>query len=247
MILLYDKKKGYKNILKDFGPLILSFHIHFIAFIVFFTYQQKNQEISLNQNNKKNVLHVKIMKNFDNSEEKSFKNKIKSTKVIKNKFHTISQSHQKKMEILNQNNNTILSKKIENDFSLANETVSIHDKLPEPLNEEVVMNPFGNLKLPKSLLGQNLFPKKYKAHFKISYKNGKTHNFELIELYPEKEGSSFLDKSVKKSFENQIFNLPKEAFLQWLDHIREINYPSAQNQNPNGDNLFIVLEFQEPN
>ena len=247
MNLLHDKKKRYKNILKNYGSLILSFHIHFVVFIIFFTYQQKNQKITLNKNHKENILHVKIIKNFDKPQNIPLENKRESTKLIKNNFQKINHSNQNKIEISNLNKNSIDQKKIKNDVSLENETISKTDKLSESLKDEVVINPFGNLKLPKSLLGQNLFPKKYKAHFKITYENGKTHNFELIELNPEMGRSSFLDKSIKKAFEEQIFSIPKDEFLQWLEHIREINYPSSQFQNPNKDNLFIVLEFQEPN
>lgn len=247
MNLLHDKKKRYKNILKNCGPLILSFHIHFIVFIIFIIYQQKKQKIPLNQIFKENILHVKIIKNFDKSQKIPLEKKEELAKLNKNKFQKINPSNQNKIEISNPYNNSIDQKKTKNDASLTNETISKTDKVSQSLNEEVVINPFGNLKLPKSLLGQNLFPKKYKAHFKITYENGKIHNFELIELYPEKESSTFLDKSIKKAFEEQLFNLPKDDFLQWLEHIREINYPSSQFKNPNKDNLFIVLEFQEPN
>lgn len=248
MNLLHDKKKRNKNIFKTLALIVLSFHIHFAIFMFFLNYTKNTdynyKKINIAQNSIKITL---LKKDLNSNHNKS------NVQSMEKKSTAINKLKDKKVEkktdedrLKTKKLNPLMTQEVQLAKSL--ETNSNQQGAASlPKKEGALINPFGELKLPRNLLGQNLFPKKYQANFKITQQNGDITDFSFIKLIPSHEISSFLDQSVEKAFEKQILNLPKENLIQWLDKAKEINYADPMYPNSNSGNLVIVLEFQEPN
>jgi hypothetical protein len=250
------KKKEYKKNLRIFPFLILSVLIHWAIFVAFSSSwnKSKNQEkkwkpestivkISLNNdsNIKKNDILRKEKKKVENRKQVS-----SSTKSIQKTL--TSDDTNKKSVPLNKNMPLKINPELKSKEDEKPE-ISNSDSYPSQKETVTLINPFGFLKLPKSLLGQNLFPKKYEANFKLKEKNGKIIEFYFQGLVPIQDQMSYMDNTIQKAFENQIKNIPKDLLLNWLESLQGIyeTPPSTSSPKPNLDSFSIILEFQEPN
>jgi hypothetical protein len=107
------------------------------------------------------------------------------------------------------------------------------------------INPFGIIKVPKKLLSQNLFPKKYYANFTLIKENDKIVNYKFLGLTATGQSYAYLDKSVQKAFYSQLQLISIDKIIFWLKTQQNLQYSLKIPIDSN--HLAILLEFQEAN
>jgi hypothetical protein len=174
------------------------------------------------QDQKKQVNHdnnkkINISKNLSS---KNFRN----PKVDNNPIENFTNKNKMQEESIN---NLYQNFEIESNFSQNN------------------INPFGIIKVPKKLLSQNLFPKKYYANFTLIKENDKIINYKFLGLTPTGQSYTYLDKSVQKAFYSQLQLISIDKIIFWLKTQQTLQYSLKIPIDSN--DLAILLEFQEAN
>ncbi|RDB36747.1 MAG: hypothetical protein DCC88_03500 [Spirobacillus cienkowskii] len=171
---------------------------------------------------KKQVIHDNNKK-FNISKNLSPKN-FRNSKIENNTIESFTNNKKIQEESVNNLNQNF---GIENNFSQNN------------------VNPFGIIKVPKKLLSQNLFPKKYYANFTLIKENDKIISYKFLGLTPTGKSYAYLDNSVQKAFYSQLQLISIEKVLFWLINQQNTQYSFETPRDSN--HLAILLEFQEAN
>lgn len=233
---LEEKKNSPKIIFILANPIFYSLLIHFfIPFLFYSIFKKNSQNYSKNDNN---IVRLKIIPYAENEKNLSIpeltphSQKMRKATVKKEEI----QSPPKTLEIASQ---IVESKHA--DINLNNK------KVETPNSPSSTAVPIKNLDLPKSLLNQNIFPKQYRAYFKLDLSENSIFSYSLDKFIPVSEKNSYLDKVIEKAFISKLNNLNKETVIAWLEKERDRLYTLENTMDFAKDYFFIVLEFQEPN
>ncbi|WP_186645524.1 hypothetical protein [Fluviispira vulneris] len=241
-----SNKNGLNKVLKFTLSILLSMLIHGAFFLVLhFVYRNHK------------IFEKKPFENYQIITLNTFTTKNSSADQTINQSKPKNSNNKKinefkKVKIKNANNNfvnNIITEK--KDDSKASEIKDQVIKSQEKkFNVKISQNPFGYLKLPKQLLGQNLFPRKYEVLFKLTKSNTSYYDISIAKILPLQEERSYLDQVVKNALSAQLNDLSSE---QKNDFYKiAINHAFAQNTTSQAqeieiDTIRLVLEFHEPN
>lgn len=240
MNLLEVKKNKNKNIFFLYGAIFCSFFIHFCIFVLFYNNNKKN--IPYSASHDKNIVHLNIVStNQSLNISQQARNLPKMQISNKENKKTKPISHKKNLVIYEQHKEEI------SNLDTVNSEEKINSQEKDLNYSAKIINPFGNLKLPKSVLGQNLFPKRYKVSFNLKTNDNLTKTFSIAKFIPLENNNQYLDRIIEKAFLTQLQILDKTYVSQWLELQYQNLYTSENTGNMPRDNFFIVLEFQEPN
>ena len=111
-----------------------------------------------------------------------------------------------------------------------------------------VLKLFSQIRLPESLLGQNLFPRKYQATFTLKSKENSQTFFQCQSLIPISHPLPYVDSQVFQYFIENFLTLDeqdvKNALLN-LEKQKRNNNISAQDKESIGLEVKINIEFNE--
>ncbi|KAB8029151.1 hypothetical protein [Fluviispira multicolorata] len=243
-----SNKNRLNKVLNFNIPIFLSLLIHGAFFLyLFLTFRENKIEkktiinnylsVTLNRSYslpppEKKLLNIKSLNNHEKQKKVKQKNIIKKTDKNALSENEIS----KKPSI-----NNIIKEEV----NIENQEIKSNFIQELPI---IIKNPFGFLKLPTSLLGQNFFPRKYEVFIKISKTNTEIMNLDLINLIPLQSKKTFLDETIKKTFANQLKLLSKKQVTDFLRSAYKQTQISTNLALLNEiDTIRLVLEFHEPN
>lgn len=109
-----------------------------------------------------------------------------------------------------------------------------------------MLNFISHITLPKSLLKQNLFPRKYHALFELQIKSEKEFQVQFIHLESLQSSFAYLDAVVTRAFLKRLDKVSKidlkEFLMAQLDNQDENNLAPLENRNKQ---VLVTLEFNE--
>lgn len=181
-----------------------------------------------------------------NSEKKgSRQNLPSSSKKEKNNPHPFekdvgtSAMLRQRVEAQSGNNQVITQRATETQKEVLNES-----KIDSDLNAEInkiqnedteILNFISNIKLPKSVLGQNLFPRKYRALFLFNPKENGDIDIKFKSLTPVSENLEYLDDIVQTAFLKKLQTVNLDDFKNFL----------LQHKEEDAAIVDVILEFKE--
>lgn len=236
------KKKTGENNTKFLLILFCSIFIHFFVFYFLIPPNIKNENMNNRKQNK--IVHLQIISkiptkpvdiNFSASTPKkqtiqSF-NKISAPKESISPLSLKSPAYPKIQTKLDTN-------QIPDDKEISEKQI----------NEQILQsNPLESLKLPRSLLGKNIFPKQYKVYFQFQREKNEIIKIVINDFQPLSGQAQYIDKLVEKAFMKEINDLKISEITTWLNNYQKHQYASENIENLPMDKFYIVLEFQEPN
>ena len=237
MDLLKVKKKARENNFKFLTSFICSIIIHMFIFLFF--YENNIKKISLHSMPHTNIVRLELVK--------------KATEVPTPPDFSARIPHKQKSQKNKKNSSeskmsSLLEPKTDPEFNEKQNEFEHKQVVDTPSTQQIQQaNPIESLKLPKSLLGQNIFPKQYKVHFQFQRKNNEIVGIEVSKFQPLAGNYLYADKLIEKAFLKELNDLSISEITNWLQLYQKHQYAPENIKILPKDNFYIVLEFQEPN
>nr|BFD33176.1 hypothetical protein GTC16762_27940 [Pigmentibacter ruber] len=236
------KKKTGENNTKFLLILICSIFIHFFVFYFLIPPIIKNE--NMNNRNQNKIVHLQIISKIPTKPvDINFSASAPEKQTIQN-FKKISAP---KKSISPLELKSTAYPKIQNKLD-TNQIPNNKEISEKQITEQILQsNPIESLKLPRSLLGKNIFPKQYKVYFQFQREKNEIINIVINDFQPLSGQSQYIDKLVEKAFMKEINDLKISEITTWLNNYQKHQYASENIENLPIDKFYIVLEFQEPN
>ncbi len=241
-----SNKNGLNKVLKFTLPILLSVLIHSAFFLVLHFAHRDYKIFEKKPLENCQTITLNTFTPISNKTNQT----INQVNPPKNNIRKINEVEKGIIKNANNNyaNNVMTEKnEVSKPSNINYQEIKIQD---QKLSTQVYQNPFGYLKLPKQLLGQNLFPRKYEVLFKYSKSNTNTFDLGIAKILPLQEEKPYLDQVVKNALTAQLNILNSEQKNDFYNVAMTQGFPQNTPSQANEleiDTISIVLEFHEPN
>ncbi|WGL58906.1 hypothetical protein QEJ31_10265 [Pigmentibacter sp. JX0631] len=231
------KKKARENNFTFLTCFFCSIIIHLFLFLLYYKKSIKNITPSPVPYN--NIVHLEFVKKAT---------EIPAPPVYSSKVPHKQEFQKNKKNTFEGKKSSFIETKAIPEFKEKQNKIDNNEMLDSSLSQQIIqVNPIESLKLPKNLLGKNIFPKQYKVYFHYKRENNTVVNIAVNKFEPLTGNLLYVDKLIEKAFLKELSDLTISEISAWLQQYQKHQYASENIENPSKDNFYIVLEFQEPN